>query len=40
MSKMTATEAQTFGGYSRTNAEALTITAETKGCQCRPIEST
>ena len=36
MSRMTAAEAQTFSGYSGSNAEVLVATAEIKGCQCKP----
>jgi len=36
--KMTQEQAQTFSGYSRTNAAVLTMTAEAKECQCQPYK--
>jgi len=36
--KMTQEQAITFSGYCGANAEALLVTAESKGCQCMPYQ--
>ena len=36
MPKMTSEQAQTFSGYSSTNAAVLIATAEAKKCECEP----